>query len=108
MADYLALCRNPRKDLKRWLAEDKKRPGATGRGVRSPLTKGDDHAYTNRASVVVAKDERFRRQPLPDRCEYGWTRTGAEGGKLTVCLLDREPVLADMTGCDKFELREPA
>ncbi len=41
-------------------------------------------------------------------CEYGWTRTGAEGGELTVCLLDREPVLADMTGCDKFEQREPA
>ena len=42
------------------------------------------------------------------KCEYGWTRTGAEGGELTVCLLDREPVLADMTGCDKFEQREPA
>ena len=41
-------------------------------------------------------------------CEYGWTRTGAEGGELTVCLLDREPVLADMTGCDKFEVKEPA
>ncbi len=37
-----------------------------------------------------------------------WTRTEAEGGELTVCLLDREPVLADMTGCDKYELREPA
>jgi len=41
------------------------------------------------------------------RCGYGWTRTGAEG-ELTVCLLDREPVLADMTGCDRFEVKEPA
>ena len=38
-------------------------------------------------------------------CGYGWTRTGA-GGELTVCLLDREPVLADMTGCDHFEAKE--
>jgi hypothetical protein len=41
-------------------------------------------------------------------CEYGWTRTGKEGGMVTVCLLDREPVLADMTGCDRFEVKEPA
>jgi hypothetical protein len=38
-------------------------------------------------------------------CEAGWTRTGKEGGELTVCLLDREPVLADMTSCDKYEPR---
>ena len=31
-----------------------------------------------------------------------------EGGIVTVCLLDREPVLADMTGCDRFEVKEPA
>jgi hypothetical protein len=42
------------------------------------------------------------------RCDAGWTRTGAEGGELTTCLLDREPVLADMTGCDRFEPKEPA
>jgi NMD protein affecting ribosome stability and mRNA decay len=40
-------------------------------------------------------------------CGYGWTRTGAEG-ELTVCLLDREPVLAEMTGCDHFEPKEAA
>jgi hypothetical protein len=40
------------------------------------------------------------------RCEAGWVRTGKEGGKLTVCLVDREPVLADMTDCNKFEARE--
>ncbi len=36
-------------------------------------------------------------------CEMGWTRTGTEGGVLTICLLDRDPVLADMVDCDQFE-----
>ena len=36
------------------------------------------------------------------QCEMGWTRTGKEGGVLTICLLDREPVLADMTSCDRY------
>jgi hypothetical protein len=40
------------------------------------------------------------------KCAGGWTRTGAEGGELTVCLLDREPVLAEMTGCDHYEEKE--
>jgi len=39
-------------------------------------------------------------------CAAGWTRTGKEGGVLTVCLLDREPVLADMTGCDRYEKKD--
>ena len=40
------------------------------------------------------------------QCEAGWTRTGKEGGVLTVCLLDREPVLADMTNCDRYEVKD--
>jgi hypothetical protein len=40
------------------------------------------------------------------QCKMGWTRTGKEGGQITVCLLDREPVLADMTGCDQHEPRQ--
>ena len=39
-------------------------------------------------------------------CEMGWTRTGTEGGVLTICLLDREPVLANMVDCDQFDPRE--
>lgn len=39
------------------------------------------------------------------QCAAGWTRIGIKGGTLTVCLLDREPVLADMTSCDRYELR---
>ncbi|HEY8126598.1 MAG TPA: hypothetical protein VIF88_14395 [Methylocystis sp.] len=39
-------------------------------------------------------------------CAMGWTRTRAEGDVLTVCLLDREPVLAEMTDCDRYEAKE--
>jgi hypothetical protein len=42
------------------------------------------------------------------KCVAGWTRTGKEGGELTICLLDREPVLADMTNCDRYEAKEEA
>ena len=41
------------------------------------------------------------------RCKAGWTRTGEGDKALTVCLLDREPILADMTSCDRFEEKEP-
>ncbi len=39
-------------------------------------------------------------------CAVGWTRVGEKGGVLTVCLLDREPVLAVMVSCDRFERKE--
>lgn len=39
------------------------------------------------------------------QCAAGWTRTGKNGGQITMCLLDREPVLVDMTDCDRFEVR---
>ena len=41
------------------------------------------------------------------QCKAGWTRTGEEGGVLTVCLLDREPILTDMTDCDRYEPTVP-
>jgi len=40
------------------------------------------------------------------QCEAGWTRTGKEGGVITICLLDREPVLVDMTDCDRYAPKE--
>jgi hypothetical protein len=40
------------------------------------------------------------------QCQAGWTRTGVDGAKIIVCLLDREPVLATMTDCDRFEPKE--
>ena len=39
-------------------------------------------------------------------CAAGWTRTGKDGGLLIVCLLDREPVIPDMIGCDHYEPKE--
>ena len=35
------------------------------------------------------------------QCDLGWTRTGKEGA-VTICLLDRAPVLAGMTDCDRY------
>jgi len=40
-------------------------------------------------------------------CKAGWTRTDAKGGMVTVCMLDREPVWADMVDCDRFERQNP-
>jgi hypothetical protein len=39
-------------------------------------------------------------------CQAGWTRTGKEGQRITVCLLDREQVIPDMTGCDRFKHKD--
>lgn len=39
-------------------------------------------------------------------CAAGWVRTGQEGAEVIVCLLDREPVKAGLTGCNRFELPE--
>jgi hypothetical protein len=38
-------------------------------------------------------------------CAAGWTRTGKDG-LLIVCLLDREPIIPDMIGCDHYEPKE--
>jgi len=39
-------------------------------------------------------------------CAAGWTRTGEDGVKVYVCLLDREPVWPQMIECDRYEKRE--
>jgi|HubBroStandDraft_1064217.scaffolds.fasta_scaffold01809_12 hypothetical protein len=41
-------------------------------------------------------------------CAAGWTRTAEGGRAVIVCLLDREPVWQDMTGCDRYEAKEEA
>jgi len=38
-------------------------------------------------------------------CAAGWTRTGSDGSRVIVCLLDREPVWREMIRCDRFEPR---
>ena len=39
-------------------------------------------------------------------CAAGWTRTGEQGQKSYVCLLDKEPVWPQMMECDRYEKRE--
>ena len=39
-------------------------------------------------------------------CAAGWTRATETGEMLVVCLLDRQPVWAAMTRCDRYEARE--
>ena len=62
--------------------------------------------------MIKGQHERLWRTPTGyaathcKNCAAGWTRTGTEGGELTICLLDREPVLANMTNCDRFERKE--
>ena len=75
----------------------------------SPITttKGDDHAYTNRASVVWQKPT-VSPPVIAGRASTAGRGQEPRAAELTVCLLDREPVLADMTGCDRFEVKEPA
>ena len=62
--DYLELCRNPLKDLRRWAAEDK-RFGRAPRGFQAFITKGGDHADNQGAAVALAKAAGLRGQPLP-------------------------------------------
>ena len=38
------------------------------------------------------------------KCKAGWTRTNEEGKSLTVCLLDRAPILPGLSQCSRFEL----
>jgi hypothetical protein len=40
-------------------------------------------------------------------CAAGWTRTGKDDGVLTICLLNRELVWAEISGCDRYEARKP-
>ena len=40
------------------------------------------------------------------QCTAGWTRRGENGAQIVVCLLDQQPVLTNMTDCDRYEPRE--
>jgi hypothetical protein len=77
--DYLRLCRDPLRDLQRWMDEDKKR-GRAGRGVQLITRRGEDAAKdTTTAANYLAQANRLRGQPLPamqgrldaDRAERG-------------------------------------
>lgn len=36
-------------------------------------------------------------------CAAGWVRSGPDGGTLTVCLLDREPILTGLQSCNRYQ-----
>ncbi len=40
------------------------------------------------------------------KCAAGWTRRSKNGSYLVVCLLDRDPVLAETASCDRYEPKE--
>lgn len=68
--------------------------------------------YTQRGRALLwGKADKFV-TTYCQNCKAGWTRTaepgknGAKPKTLTVCLLDREPVLNGMEFCDRFEARE--
>jgi hypothetical protein len=45
--EYLTLCRNPAADLRRWIAEDKKKPGGFRRRILATTRGGIDHNDTS-------------------------------------------------------------
>ena len=70
------------------------------------MRRGEDAAKTTTSAAnSVAKPTGYAASHCMN-CKAGWTRTGAAGAVITVCLLDREPVLADMTDCDRFEPKD--
>jgi hypothetical protein len=60
--DYLRLCRDPMRDLQRWMDEDKKK-GSAGRDVQL-TTRREDHAQTTTTANTLAQIGGLRSQPL--------------------------------------------
>jgi len=63
-ADYVNLCQHPLKDLRRWIAEDRKNAGGAGRRLQPTTSKGENHAH-DKTQTVLADAHGLRRQPLP-------------------------------------------
>ena len=103
VGDYLKLCYNPAKDWLRWVAEDLKDRAGARRGA-APRAGGTMH--TPRGRALPWKTPTGFGLTHCMGCKAGWTRRGADGAALTVCLLDREPILTEMTDCDRYKERE--
>jgi hypothetical protein len=99
--DYLRLCRNPAQDILRWLKETDDSPGVVY--LTRPIRRGE-------RDVLVLSQKAHPNWKSPDgyaathctKCKFGWTRIG-QNGSLTVCLLDRQPVLSGMIKCDRYD-----
>ena len=92
----MKLCQNPLQNLGRWLNQHKKPPR---RAFRPGKTN------TNRLPRLAKTPTGYAASHCT-QCAGGWTRTMISGKEITVCLLDCEPVLADMTSCDRYEAKE--
>jgi hypothetical protein len=67
--------------------------------------------YTPRTRALLWKTPDDFGQKYCRNCQCGWTREGKDSeGKdnavLTICLLDREPIMEGITRCDRFEPKE--
>jgi hypothetical protein len=79
--DYLALCRNPASDVRRWIAEDKKRLGGMERRGEF-ITRKEGHHHDTASQTVrigLADAYRLRRQSLPPM-RNGLDPLGGRGG----------------------------
>jgi hypothetical protein len=63
--DYLELCHNPTKDLRRWIAEDKRFSGRAARGFFFTVRETRGHASAIR-QTTLANADRLCRQPLQE------------------------------------------
>jgi len=85
-ADYLALCQNPLKDLKRWAAEDKKNPLLRWRSYRS--TAGGEKNYEHTTTQTGLEHAHgLRRKSLPP--VRGWMDTDQHRGRRSHRVLAR-------------------
>ncbi len=93
--DYLKLCRDPFSDLQRWIDEDKK----TGNRVLPP--PATDNAMIHTPHEPQPQSNFCVKHCM--KCQAGWTRSTSLGVTVVICLLNREPVLANITACNKFK-----
>jgi len=79
-ADYLRLCQNPTKDLRRWIAEDKKKGFGSGRRIETTARRETTHAHDAIKNPPLADADRLCRQPL-QQLRGGLDAHGRERGQ---------------------------
>ena len=100
VADYLALCRNPLKDLSRWALEGKKNKG------RSPFrTNLWRSAHAQKHPLAWSAETTEYIKTHCKRCLAGWTRAWTNPGGHR---LSSRPGtgLPNITYCDRFDPRD--
>ncbi len=77
-ADYLKLCYNPTKDLRRWIAEDRRHCGTAARSFSFTEREGQHHAHTTQRTALAHPDG-LRGIPLQKLC--GGVDKDRQGGR---------------------------